>query len=133
MTRSLAHLNRALQAAFGTQELAAACGCSENSARRYRNGYAVPHVVLLARLMRQSRSLAMAFWEYVGLDDASLDAEAARLRTDYAELQQELAAVHAEFQRYVAAHSGVAEASPVSADPGAVAEGSPPDAPGPAR
>jgi hypothetical protein len=100
----VSQISKALREAFGSpRELELAAGCSHPSASRYWTGHSIPNVVLLARLMRQSRGLAMAFWEYCGLDQASLDAESARLRADFADLQRKFEALDADYQRLLAA------------------------------
>jgi transcriptional regulator with XRE-family HTH domain len=100
----LSVITDALQQAFCCPfEMAKVTGLSRASAWRYWNGRSVPNIALLARLMRQSRGLAMAFWEYCGLDQASLDAESARLRADFADLQRKFEALDADYQRLLAA------------------------------
>jgi hypothetical protein len=106
MVNEISRLSKALREAFASpRQLELAAGCSHPSASRYWNGHGIPNVVLLARMMRKSQSFATAFWEYCGLDPASLDAESVRLRQDYAALQKEFEALDAEYQRLVAARA----------------------------
>jgi len=99
----VSQISKALREAFSSpRELELAAGCSHPSASRYWNGHSIPNVVLLARLMRQSRGLATAFWEYCGLDQASLDAEGVELRRLLIEAYGEIEALHAECQRLLA-------------------------------
>jgi transcriptional regulator with XRE-family HTH domain len=93
-------LTDALRASFASpRQLAEACGCTPQSAWRYLRGDYVPNVVTLAQLMRRSPALLAAFIEYVGLDDASLERETARLTRLLAELHEQKAAADARLDQ----------------------------------
>jgi len=96
----LAILTEALRRSFGCpQQMADAGGFSLSSAERYWRGIGVPNVVALANLVRQSPTLLAAFIEYVGLDDASLERETARLTRLLAELHEQKAAADARLDQ----------------------------------
>jgi transcriptional regulator with XRE-family HTH domain len=93
-------LTDAVRASFPSpRQLAEACGCTPQSAWRYLRGDYVPNVVTLAQLMRRSPALLAAFIEYVGLDDASLERETARLTRLLAELHEQKAAADARLDQ----------------------------------
>jgi hypothetical protein len=92
----LSLITEALRQSFcGPRQLAEVGGFSLASAKRYWRGTSVPNVTMLMVLMRQSPGLLAAFIEYVGLDDASLERETARLSQRLAELHEQKAAADA--------------------------------------
>src|SRR6478752_38658 len=96
----LSLITEALRQSFcGPRQLAEVGGFSLASAKRYWRGTGVPNVIGLANLMRQSPDLLTAFIEYVGLDDASLERETARLTRLLAELHEQKAAADARLDQ----------------------------------
>jgi len=96
----LAIISEALRQSFcGPRQVAEVGHCSLASAKRYFNGSRVPPTTTLAQLMRQSPMLLAAFIEYVGLDDASLERETARLTRLLAELHEQKAAADARLDQ----------------------------------
>ena len=109
-------LTDALRACFGSSgQLAAATGCSERSALRYVRGQSVPNIAVLTRLMGQHRCIADAVLAMAGLDQASLDREADRLRAELAELT-------ADYEALLAKSGAVAADAAVGAGSGEGAE-----------
>jgi hypothetical protein len=92
-------ITQALRGSFSASQLAAAGDVCLASAKNYRAGKGLPNMVVMARLMRQSPGLLAAFIEYVGLDDASLERETARLTRLLAELHEQKAAADARLDQ----------------------------------
>ena len=118
MTR-LAIISEALRQSFcGPRQVAEVGHCSLASAKRYFNGSRVPPTTVLAQLMRHSSRTAQAFWEYLGVDQASLDAEGAELRRLLITAYGEIEALHAECQRLLAEVEKPVASLAAAPDPG---------------
>jgi hypothetical protein len=83
-----AKLTSAIRGLGSAKELARIIGCTEATAKNYRQGLTFPDVFSLAKLMGKSQAVTAAFLDIAGLTPLSDQILEARLRKELAALQE---------------------------------------------